>query len=129
MPATIVLTGRLASDPERRSTNSGTTVVELVIPNDSGWGEHKVTTWWRATLFGKRAEVAAEYLRKGSWVTVTGDPAVEEYERRAGGKGFSPKIKATSWEFVGPKVEAGASAPRPAGTPPNSYSSDDSVPF
>ena len=129
MPATIVLTGRLAADPESRSTNSGTTVVEMRIPNDSGWGEHKLTTWWRVVIFGKRAEVAAQYLRKGSWVTVTGEPMVEEYERRDGGKGFSPKVKGSDWAFVGAKVEGGASAPRPADVPQHTYSADDSVPF
>lgn len=110
MPATIVLTGRLAADPETRTTHSGTTVTELRVPNDSGWGDNKTTTWWGVVLFGKRAEQAANHLRKGSWVTVTGEPVVETYDKRDGSKGFSAKVKGSDWSFVGPKPQDSAPA-------------------
>ncbi len=58
MPAFITITARLARPPEVRNTNSGTTIVNLTLPNDTGWGDNKTTTWWTCTLFGKRAEGA-----------------------------------------------------------------------
>lgn len=111
MPATIVLTGRLARNPESRNTNNGKTVTEITIPADSGYGDNKTTTWWKVVLFGKRAETAAQYLTKGRWVTVTGEPMVETYDKRDGSKGFSPKVKATDWAFVGPREDSQGAAP------------------
>ncbi len=69
MPAYITITARLARPPEMRETNSGTTICNLTLPNDTGWGDNKQTSWWTCTLFGKRAEAAGKHLDKGRWVT------------------------------------------------------------
>ena len=106
MPAYITITARLARDPEVRETHSGTTICSLTLPNDSGWGDHKVTTWWNCTIFGKRGETAAQYLRKGSWVTVTGEPSLRKYETKAGKHGASLEVRVSDWGFCGPKPEA-----------------------
>lgn len=107
MPATIVLTGRLARDPETRTTASGTTICNLTVPVDSGYGDNKTTTWWKVAVFGKRAETAARYLRKGSWVSVTGNPRVATWDKNDGTKGFSAEVNADSWDFVGAKQDGG----------------------
>lgn len=131
MPAFISVTGRLARDPETRTAGSST-VTTLVIPVDTGFGDRKVTTWWRASLWGKRGEKAAEYLRKGSWVAVSGSASIREYDGK-NGRGFSPEIDAQDWAFVGNKSDndqpsggqsygGGAPAPAPA------YSNSD-IPF
>lgn len=109
--AHISLTARLARDPESRTTGSGTTVCNLTLPVDTGWGDKKQTTWWTATLFGKKAEVAMRYLQKGSWVAVSGNAQVRTYEKRDGTTGFSAEVTVNDMSFVGPKPEDQPRAP------------------
>jgi len=111
MPAILTITARLARDPELSTTGSGTSLCKLTLPVDTGYGDNKTTTWWKVVLFGKRAETAAQYLTKGRWVTVTGEPMVETYDKRDGSKGFSPKVKASDWAFVGPREDSQGAAP------------------
>ncbi len=106
MPAYITITARLARDPELRTTAGGKSVCELTLPNDTGFGDNKLTTWWRCSIWGKRAEVAAKYLRKGSWVTVTGEPSLRKYTKRDGDEGSSLEVSVNDWGFCGPKPEA-----------------------
>lgn len=130
MPAFISITGRLAADPETRTAGSST-VTTLVIPVDTGWGDRKVTTWWRAFLWGKRGEKAAEYLKKGQWVSVSGAAKVREYEGK-NGKGFSAEVEANDWSFVGNKSDnqqdGGQNYGGPAPAPAPAYATGD-IPF
>ena len=91
MPAYITITARLARDPELRETPHGKSLCKLSLPNDSGWGDSKLTTWW--------------YLKKGSWVTVTGVPSLRKYEKRDGSEGTSLEVEVNDWGFCGPKPE------------------------
>lgn len=130
--AHTTLVGRLARDPESRTSNRGTTIVKLTIPVDTGWGENKTTTWWTAAVFGRQAERAAQYLSKGSWVCVSGNASVRSYEKRDGSTGHSAEVAVDSWTFVGNKQDAGeqsyrsSPAPAPAARP---YPSEDDMPF
>jgi len=108
MPAYITITARLARDPEVRETHSGTTICSLTLPNDSGWGDNKVTTWWNCAIFGKRGETAAQYLKKGSWVTVTGEPSLRKYETKGGKHSASLDVRVSDWGFCGPKQQPSA---------------------
>ena len=67
-----MVVGRLAREPEVRTTKKGTSVVKLSIPTEDGWGDRKKTTWHNVVVFGKAAEVVSQYKRKGDWVTATG---------------------------------------------------------
>lgn len=120
--AHTTLVGRLARDPESRTSAKGTTIVKLTIPVDTGWGENKTTTWWTAAIFGKQAERAQQYLNKGSWVCVSGNASVRSYEKRDGSTGHSAEIAVDSWSFVGPKQQDDnepyrSSAPTPTRRP------------
>ena len=106
--AIITITARLARDPEIKTSGKGTQMCTLVLPVDTGWGDNKTTTWWRATIFGKRGEAAAQYLRKGSWVCVSGPASVREYDGK-NGKGYSPELTCSEFQFVGPKQDDGGS--------------------
>lgn len=99
--ATIV--GRLARDPESKTTNGGTTLTTCTIPVDTGWGDNKSTTWWRVTIFGKKAEVVAKHLAKGRSVAFSGPVSVREYTKKDGSKGFSAEMTANDFAFVGNK--------------------------
>ena len=72
-----IVTGRLAGDPVLRYLQSGTGVCNFSIPVNESWlnkdGERaERTTWYKVDIWGKRAEWANEYLRKGSVITVRG---------------------------------------------------------
>ena len=92
--AVISVIGKLSRDAERNT--SGTTFVKMSIPVSKGQG--KPTTWYQATLFGKRAENDAflALLKKGSIVSVSGEFEVREYDKNDGTKGYSPSILVNS---------------------------------
>ncbi len=103
MPINATITGRLARDPETRNTNKGTSITTMTVPVDTGWGDSKVTTWWRVTLFGKRGETAGRHLNKGDWATFSGPVSVREYTKKNGDKGWSAEMTANDFGFVGNK--------------------------
>ena len=101
--ASITIAGRLGRDPEQRNTNSGTAITRFSVAVDTGWGDNKITTWWNVAIFGRSGEAAAQHLRKGSWVFVSGVPSVREYQKKDGGMGWSAEVAANDWGFVGNK--------------------------
>jgi single-strand DNA-binding protein len=74
----ITITGYLSKDAETRQTQSGQTVTTLNIPVKQGWGDKEQTNWFRASVWGKRADFAGKF-RKGEFVTVTGELTIGEY--------------------------------------------------
>ena len=108
MSATAQITGRLGFDPELRQTNGGTAVVNLSVANNrsvkSGDQREFVADWYKVTLFGRDAEVIAEYAKKGSALAFNGRLQMERYEDRDGNPRSSVVLVANSFEFVpGPK--------------------------
>jgi single-strand DNA-binding protein len=88
--------GRLGADPEVKTTRGGLSILELRIAIDARTkrGDEWVTltTWCRASLFGKRAESLADKLRKGERIGISGALSVREYEKNDGTKGYSVEI-------------------------------------
>lgn len=142
-----IITGlmRLGDDAELRYTQSGDAVCEL--PLAYGYGQKdssgkKPTQWIRATIFGKRAEALAPYLKKGTAVSVViVDPHVETFEKKDKSTGFKFVGKVSEIEFAGGRdgqrtdQSSGNSASKPAQKPaPSSQSGgygdpDDDLPF
>ena len=94
----VMLIGRLGADPEIRYTQSGKPVCNLSlatteIRNIEGLRE-TITTWHRVVLFDRRAEVAQEYLTKGSKIYVEGKISINKYQDRDGND-------RTSYEIIG----------------------------
>ena len=106
MPAFITITARLARPPEVRETNSGTTICNLTLPNDTGWGDNKTTTWWTCTLFGKRAEAAAKHLDKGQWVTVNGEPSLRSTPSETALRAHRLKSRSVTGASVAPRCSS-----------------------
>ena len=134
--ASITIVGRLARDPELRTTAKGTQVCKLTLPVDTGFGDNKVTTWWSVTLFGKRAEVAAKHSKKGDTVMVSGPPTVREYTKRDGDIGWSAELVASDFDFVSTGKPQNGNAPAPKKQAAsmtsddfNDYAADPGLPF
>jgi len=99
MTNSITIQGRLAGDPELRFANSGTALCNISVPdqkrrkNDAGeWEDASATTWFRATVFGDKAEALAETAKKGDEVTVTGRLITREWTDKDGGTRSSLEI-------------------------------------
>lgn len=68
----IVIIGRLGRDPQLRITKAGKSVCIFSAAVDSGYGERKVTDWFRVIVFGKQADICCKHLKKGALVSITG---------------------------------------------------------
>lgn len=83
----VILVGKLGNDPEIRYMNNGGAVANLSVATSESWrdkstGENKeVTEWHRVVIFGKLAEIAGEYLRKGSQVYLEGQLKTRKWEK------------------------------------------------
>jgi single-strand DNA-binding protein len=97
----VMIIGNLGRDPEMRYTPSGRPVTEFSVAvthssRDQATGEwsDEATDWFRVTVWGDRAERAAEQFRKGNRVFVEGRFRTREFERKDGTKGVSLEITA-----------------------------------
>jgi single-strand DNA-binding protein len=75
----ITIAGRIGQDAETRAAGDGN-VCSFSVAVDSRQGREKVTNWWRVSLWGKRGDALAQYLTKGSNVTVNGEFSLTEYQ-------------------------------------------------
>ena len=76
----MTITGSLGRDAELKSTQSGDNVLSFSVASSQGYGDNKTTNWYRCTLWGKRGSSIAQYLTKGTKVTVYGEFSTSEYE-------------------------------------------------
>jgi single-strand DNA-binding protein len=100
----IVLLGRLTRDPEMKSIEeNGKVVTKFTLavdrPYKNAYGE-RGTDFIPIILWGKKAEVAAEYLVKGSLITVCGRLQTRSYEDKEGKKKFLSEVVADEFQFV-----------------------------
>jgi single-strand DNA-binding protein len=116
----VILIGNLGADPETRAMPSGTTVANLRIATSESWkdrqsGEQQERTeWHRVALFGRLAEVAAEYLRKGSQVYIEGSLRTRKWQDKQGNERYSTEIVASDMQMLGGRA-GGAGAGMPSG--------------
>ena len=95
-------TGRLGRDVEVRTTQSGTTVANLAIAVDAGYGDNKKTLWVRGALFGKRAEGGLiQYLTKGQQIAVSGELSMSSFQKQDGTPGQSLEMRITEIDLIG----------------------------
>lgn len=129
----VIIVGNLGKDPETRKLPSGDSVTNITVATsdkykDKQTGEPKeVTEWHRVVFFGKLADIASQYLHKGSQVYVEGKLQTRKFTDGNGVEKFSTEIKADLMQMLGGK-QAGSSnpAPSPAQSAPLT---DDEIPF
>jgi single-strand DNA-binding protein len=78
MYSKTIIIGRLGRDPEMRYTPAGKAVTSFSVAVDEGFGENKVTAWYRVTAWEKLAESCNNFLQKGKLVLVEGHITVDE---------------------------------------------------
>ncbi|MEE8305896.1 MAG: single-stranded DNA-binding protein [Gammaproteobacteria bacterium] len=140
----VILVGNLGADPETRYMPSGSAVTNIRIATSESWkdktsGEQQERTEWHSiAFFGRLAEIAAEYLRKGSQVYIEGRLRTRKWQDKQGADRWSTEVIANEMQMLGsrpgagaPAMEASGGGGRPASAPPAPPAEDfdDDIPF
>jgi single-strand DNA-binding protein len=125
----VIIVGNLGRDPETRYLPSGEAVTNISVATTETWkdktsGEKKeATEWHRIAFFGRLAEIAGEYLKKGSQVYVEGSLRTRKWQDKDGQDRYSTEIRADEMKMLGRREgggearalpERGAAKPAPA---------------
>ena len=124
----VILVGTCGQDPETRYMPNGNAVTNLSLATSEQWTDKQTgqkvekTEWHRVALFGKVAEIAGEYLRKGSQVYIEGKLQTREWEKD-GVKRYTTEIivdmQGTLQLLGGKRDDQGQPAPQPKRAAPN----------
>jgi len=136
----VIVVGNLGQDPDTRYMPSGSAVTNITVATNESWkdkqtGEQKDRTeWHKVAMFGRLAEVAAEYLRKGSQVYIEGKLRTRKWQDKQGNDRYTTEIVADEMQMLGGRGGGGApmSNEGPPPSPPPQGSSDDfddDIPF
>jgi single-strand DNA-binding protein len=103
----VIIVGTLGQDPEVRQTNSGTSVCQLSIATNERWkdkntGEQKESTeWHKIVLWQRLAEIAGEYLHKGSQVYIEGKLQTRKWQDKDGNDRYTTEILGNELQMLG----------------------------
>ena len=116
----IVLVGHLGADPESRFTPSGVAVSTFNMATNESWknkeGEYEDRTeWHRIVLYGKAAETASEYMKKGQLAYVEGRIRTRSWEDKDGMTRYTTEVLGDRFTMLGRKSENKSTAPAEAG--------------
>ncbi|HTD28870.1 MAG TPA: single-stranded DNA-binding protein [Xanthomonadaceae bacterium] len=132
----VILIGTLGKDPEVRYAQSGSALASVNIATNESWKDKQTgekqerTEWHRVKFFGRLAEIAGEYLKKGSQVYIEGSLRTDKYTDKAGVERYSTDIIASEMQMLGGRPDGSradggraesaggnerSAAPRPSG--------------
>ena len=123
----VILVGNVGGDPETRYMPNGNAVTNITLATSESWKDKQTgqqqerTEWHRVVFFGRLAEIAGEYLRKGSQVYVEGEIRYSEHTGDDGQKRYYTDIVANEMQMLGgrgDRTEGGERPARSAGGPP-----------
>lgn len=102
----VILVGNLGNDPETRYSQSGSAITTISVATSESWkdknGEQQERTeWHRVKFFGRLAEIAGEYLKKGRQVYIEGSLRTEKYTDKNGVEKYSTDIIANEMQMLG----------------------------
>ena len=111
----VILVGRLGRDPETRYTGGGQAVANFSVATDETYKDkagdrQKRTEWHKIVVWGKQAEIAQQYLKKGSLVFIEGRIQSREWQDKEGQKRTSFEIVANNFRMLGGRAESAAAA-------------------
>lgn len=140
----VILIGNLGKDPEVRYTPNGLAVANITIATTEAWkdkasGENQERTeWHRVALYSRLAEIAGEYLRKGSKVFIEGRLQTRKWQDKTSGQDrYTTEVIADSMEMLGKGGSTGGNTeshmksaePTMESAAPATDSFDDDIPF
>lgn len=136
----VILVGNIGQDPETKYMPSGGAVTNISVATSEVWKDKNTgqpqerTEWHRVVFFNKLAEIAGEYLRKGSKVYVEGSLRTRKWQDQSGQDRYSTEIVANEMQMLDSKG-VGQQQQRPQETPPQENQDqggdpfDDDIPF
>ncbi len=137
----VILVGNLGKDPELKYTSSGAAVTTLSLATSETWkdadgNKKERTEWHRVVMWRRLAEIAGEYLKKGSKIYVEGRLGTRSWDDKDGVKHYSTEVTADTMTMLDSKSDGGRSyAPPPSdeNAPPPPAAGDtaeeDDLPF
>ncbi|MDJ0779809.1 MAG: single-stranded DNA-binding protein [Gammaproteobacteria bacterium] len=139
-----IIVGTLGQDPEVRYTANGSAVANLRVATNETWkdkqtGEQQERTEWHSiVMFGRLAEIAQQYLKKGSQAYFEGRIQTRKWQDQSGNDRYSTEVVANEMQMLGGRgggapMESGGgqSQPKPASSPQPAPMDDgfDDIPF
>lgn len=116
----VTIIGRLGQDPEVRYAQSGDAVCTLSVATSKKWKDknsgqmQEKTEWHRLVIWGKRAETAGEYLKKGSQAYFEGELETRKWTDNSGVERYTTEIKVSEFQFLdSAQKDGGGQAPAP----------------
>ena len=133
----VILIGNLGQDPEARFTPQGTAVTNLSVATNESWKDQSGDTqdrteWHRVVMYGRMAETASEYMKKGQMVYVEGRLHTREWEDKNQIKRRTTEISCDNFTMLGKRSDnagSGRAAPDSVPNPKSGSDSDDDLPF
>jgi len=135
----VILIGHLGQDPETRYMPSGGAVTNLRVATSESWkdkttgDQQERTEWHTVAMFGRLAEIAAEYLRKGSQCYIEGRLRTRKWQDRDGNDRWTTEIVANEMQMLGGRSDSSAPAraaeSSAAMSGPPAADIDDDIPF
>jgi len=120
----VILVGHLGKDPEVRYMPNGDQVTNITVATTDSWkdkstGEKKeATEWHRVVFFRKLAEIAGQYLKKGSQVYIEGSLKTRKWQDKEGQDRYTTEIVADAMQMLGKREGGGGPPPTGSATPP-----------
>lgn len=102
----VILIGNLGKDPETKSLPSGSAVTNVTVATTEGWkdkqsGEKKeLTEWHRVVFFDRLAEIAGQYLKKGSKVYIEGSLRTRKWQDKDGKDHYTTEVRANEMQML-----------------------------
>ncbi len=130
----VILIGHLGRDPEVRSTQAGTAVANFTVATNRRWTDRdgqrqEETEWHRIVVWGRQAEIAGQYLRRGRQVYIEGRLQTRSWEdRQTGEKRWTTEVICENFQMLGSRGDAGGppQPPEPTGPPGGYYEGGES---
>ncbi len=132
----VLIIGNLGADPEIKYTQAGSPVANLSVATSERWkdkntGEQKEQVeWHRVVIFGRLAEIAEQYLKKGSKIFVEGKLQTRDWEDSEGKKRYTTEVVAremTMLDSKGDSMESSSSAS--SSSKPDNDKTEEDIPF
>jgi single-strand DNA-binding protein len=131
----VIVVGNLGKDPEMRYMPSGAAVANFSVATTESWkdkqsGEQQERTeWHRIAMFGRLAEIAGEYLRKGSQVYLEGKLQTRKWQDKEGKDRYTTEIVAHEMQMLGKRESGGAASSSNEPPPPGDSDNDNDIPY
>ena len=136
----VIILGNLGSEPDARYMPNGNAVTNISVATTDSWKDKESQEriekpeWHRVVFFGRLAEIASEYLKKGSQVYVEGRLQTRKWEDKEGNDRWTTEIVAKDMQMLGERISSpsnsdNANAPKSSNSEFESNDFDDDIPF